>query len=102
MLLNHLKVAVRSFRKNALYASLNVLGMAIAFAAFGLILIYIQYESSYESFHSKSDRIFRPTYFYQSGGDYEVQWARIPVNYINELPEDIPEVEKLIRFQNPQ
>lgn len=97
-----LKIAFRNFKKNLVYASLNILGLAIGFTAFIVILAYLHYETSYESFHAKAERIYRPTYHYQSGDEYEVQWARIPVDYINELPQEMPEVESLIRFQNQE
>ena len=100
MLINSLNIALRQFRKNYLYATLNVLGLTIGFAAFIIIAIYLHYETSYEGFHSQAEHIYRPTYRYQSEGDYQVHWARVPVDYINELPNDMPEVEALVRFQN--
>ena len=100
MLSNYLKIARRHFRQNYLYATLNVLGLAIGFAAFIIIAVYLHYETSYESFHARAERIYRPTYRYQSEGEYGAHWARIPVDYINELPNEMPEVEALVRFQN--
>ena len=100
MLQNYLKVAFRNYRKNKLYASLNILGLAIGYAAFILIGIYVQFETSFENFHTKAERVFRVTYEFNNGNGYQVHWARLPFNYINELPEAMPEVDKLIRFQN--
>ncbi len=100
MLKNYLKISLRSFKKNFLYASLNVLGLTIGFTAVIFILIYLHYETSFESFHNQSERIYRASYRYESGGEYDVHWARVPVDYVNELPNDIPEIEKLVRFQN--
>ncbi|MEO0340721.1 MAG: FtsX-like permease family protein, partial [Bacteroidota bacterium] len=82
------------------YASLNLLGLAIGFAAFILISIYLHHQTNYESFHSKADRIYRASYLYTNGTDFTQHFARTPLNYINELPNQIPEIEKLIRFQN--
>ncbi|MEM8968814.1 MAG: FtsX-like permease family protein, partial [Bacteroidota bacterium] len=39
---------------------------------------------------------------FESGGEYNVHWARVPVDYVNELPNDVPEIETLIRFQNQE
>ena len=100
MCIHYLVVALRNFRKNYLYATLNMLGLAVGFAAFILIAVYLHYETSYENFHTQAERIYRPTYRFQSDGNYDVHWARIPVDYINELATDLPEVEALIRFQN--
>lgn len=100
MLLNYLLVALRHARKHRVYALLNLLGLTIAFAAFGLVMGYLHFETSFENFHSRADRIYRATYRELSGN--EVHWARTYTDYINELPRDIPEVETLIRFQNQE
>lgn len=98
MLLNFLKVALRHLAKNKLYASLNLLGLAIAYAVVASLSLYILYETSFDSFHEKSHRIYRPTHHFVSEGGFETHWARTYLDYINELPEDIPEIEKLIRL----
>ena len=100
MLRNYLKVTLRNFSSNKLYASLNTLGLSIAFAAFILIGVYLHYETHFENFHTKASQIYRPTYQFNQGNGFAVQWARIPVDYINELPREIPEIKTLIRFQN--
>ena len=102
MLKNYLKISLRNFRKNALYATLNIVGLAIGFAACIFIAIYLHYETSFENFHSQADRIYRASYRFESGGEYNVHWARVPVDYVNELPNDVPEIETLIRFQNQE
>lgn len=100
MIKNYVKIVGRSFWKHKWYASLNLLGLSVGFAAFILIQIYIHYETNFENFHSKAERIYRPTFFNQRGENFSVHWARIPFPYINELPDEIPEIETLIRFQN--
>jgi len=100
MLKNYLKISLRNFRKNALYATLNIVGLAIGFAACIFIAIYLHYETSFENFHAQADRIYRATYKYQSEGEYGVHWARVPADYVNELPNDVPEIETQIRLQN--
>ncbi|MDX2442507.1 MAG: ABC transporter permease [Bacteroidales bacterium] len=103
---NHISIATKSafrnFRKNWLYGSLNVLGLSVAFATLILVIAYLHQETNYESFHINAERIYRPTYHVNTQSDYEIHFARIPLNYINELPEEIPEIEKLIRFQNKE
>lgn len=97
-----IKSAIRNFQKNWQYGSLNILGLAIAFATLILVTAYLYQERTYESFHQKADRIYRATYHFSNDSGYDVHFARVPSNYINELPNDIPEVEKLIRFQNKE
>ena len=96
------KSAVRHFRKHAFYHTLNIAGLSVAFAVIILSILYLNQELTYENFHKKADRIYRPTYHISSGKDFEVHFARIPEPYINDLPAEIPEIEKLIRFQNQE
>lgn len=85
-----------------MYGLLNILGLSIAFATLILVALYLYQETSYESFHENADRIFRPTHHITTQNDYEVHFARVPVDFINELSNEIPEIEKLIRFQNQE
>ncbi|MEL6922471.1 MAG: ABC transporter permease [Bacteroidota bacterium] len=94
--------ALRSFRKNLIYSSLNLLGLALAFTTLILVAAFVWQESSYESFHQQSDRMVRVTYQYNGANGFEASFARVPINFINELPGHLPEVEKLIRLQNQE
>ena len=105
-MLNQILIACRSsfrhYLKNRTYGSINLLGLATAFATLILVSSYVYQESNYEDFHHQADRIYRPTHLIQGQNDFEMHFARVPVNYINELPDEIPEIEKLIRFQNKE
>jgi len=59
MLKNYLLIAVRSLARQKLYATINIAGMAIGLAAAFLILLFVRYESSYDTYHENGDRIFR-------------------------------------------
>ncbi len=48
MFKNYLKIAFRNLWKNKVYNVINILGMALGFAAFLLILFYVNYERSYD------------------------------------------------------
>jgi len=100
MFQNYLRIASRAIKKQLAYTGFNILGLSVAFAACTLILIYLIHETSYEKFHTQSDRIFRITHHYQASSGFEVHWARVPVDFVNKLPAEIPEIKKLIRFQN--
>lgn len=103
---NHLSIAtksaLRNFRKNWQYGSLNILGLSIAFATLILVIAYLHQETTYEAFHENANRIYRPTYNFTAQNGFNAHFARIPSAYINELPNEIPEIEKLIRFQNKE
>ena len=55
-IIRNLLSVVRRFK---LAATLNILGLSVAFAAFTVIMIQLNYDYSYEKFHKDSDKIFR-------------------------------------------
>ncbi|MEL6591195.1 MAG: ABC transporter permease, partial [Bacteroidota bacterium] len=102
MLRNYFKVVLRHYRKHKLYAGLNLLGLVIAYTAVFLIAVYLLHETSYESFHTQKNQIYRLSHHDYADGGFESHWARTHLDYINDLPEAIPEIEHLIRFQSHQ
>jgi putative ABC transport system permease protein len=59
MLKNYLKVAVRSFRNQPVYSLINVVGLAIGVACCILLFLFVQDELTFDSFHTRADRIYR-------------------------------------------
>ncbi len=59
MLKNNIKISVRSLWKHKLTTVLNVLGLTIGISCFMIIMIWVNNEKSFDSFHSKADRIYR-------------------------------------------
>jgi putative ABC transport system permease protein len=94
------KIISRHFYKNRSYAILNLLGLAAGFSVFIFAAAYVYFETHFESSHEKRDRIYRATYQYSPPGGYQSHWARIPFEYINNLPQEIPGIKTLVRFQN--
>ncbi|MGB3616890.1 MAG: FtsX-like permease family protein [Catalinimonas sp.] len=58
MLRHYFLTALRSIRKQRLYAGINVLGLAVGTACALLIGAYVQRELLFDRFHDKADRIF--------------------------------------------
>jgi putative ABC transport system permease protein len=59
MLINYLKVAVRSMLRNKILACINIAGLAIGLTAAMLIYMWVQDELSYDRFHEHADDIYR-------------------------------------------
>ena len=59
MIKNYLLVAVRNLMRNRGFSVINILGLAVGLTAFFLIFLWVSFETSYDSFHSKADRIYR-------------------------------------------
>ncbi len=59
MLQNFIQTALRNFRRNALYTSLNLAGLSVGFAGFLLLGLYVADELRFDALHTKADRIYR-------------------------------------------
>lgn len=89
MLKNYLLTAFRTLIRNRTYSSINIFGLAIGLACFILIALFVQDEWQYESFHLKSDRIFRLS---------SINSARTAPKLAHTIAEDFPEVEQALRL----
>ena len=59
MVKNYIKIAFRNIKKHKGYSLINITGLAIGIACCLLIVLYVGFEMSYDSFHKDADRIYR-------------------------------------------
>mgnify|MGYP001552382258 CR=1 FL=1 len=59
MFKNYFKTAIRTLVRNKTYTIINIAGLAVGIAVCMMIFMIIQFQTSYDSFHSKKDRIYR-------------------------------------------
>ncbi|MGD0756381.1 MAG: ABC transporter permease [Bacteroidales bacterium] len=59
MFKNYFKTALRSLTRNSNYTIINIAGLTIGIAVCIMIFIIIQFQTSFDNFHSKKDRIYR-------------------------------------------
>lgn len=98
MLLNYLKVAIRSIFRNKLTAFINIVGLAFAMASAVLIYLFISDELSYDKYHAKSDRIYRATrIFYDRDHNPRLHLSSIAPPFGPLLKNDFGEIEVLAR-----
>ena len=97
MIRNYFKIAYRHLQKNKLYASINLLGLAIGITGCLLIGIYIWHELSYDRFHENADRIVRVTWEYNMG-DAENKTALTGTRVGPEFTRRFPETEAYVRL----
>ncbi|WP_339708027.1 ABC transporter permease [uncultured Kriegella sp.] len=98
MLKNHLKIALRFFLRNKLFTGINVLGLSIGITAFILLISYIAFEKSYDSFIPEVDNLYRVTLTTNLGGN---GFATSATNHPMAGPamlSDFPEVESYTRI----
>ncbi len=98
MLLNYLKTALRNLKRNALFSSVAILGLAVGMAACLLILNYVNFEKSYDRFHKYSERIYRLRYERTSEEGQKVQFASCCSPAADVIRGAYPEVEIIARI----
>lgn len=59
MILNYLKVGIRTLRKEKTFTCINVLGLALGITACLLIAMYIRNETNYDTFYSDIEKVYR-------------------------------------------
>ncbi|HMJ71089.1 MAG TPA: ABC transporter permease [Cyclobacteriaceae bacterium] len=97
MIGHYLKVSARNLVRHKTYSFLNILGLAIGMASSVIIFQYVLFERSYDSFHSKTDRIFRIRFEYYQNGKKEFNLASTYSAVGPALEQDYPEVESSAR-----
>ncbi len=73
MYTHYIITTLRNLLRRPIFSLLNILGLALGMAACLFILMYVNYEKSYENFHSNSDRIVRLSLDLYEGGTVNLQ-----------------------------
>ena len=100
---NHLVLTLRLLARNKLYAFVNLFGLALGLAACLLILIYVRYESSYDSALPEAERVFQLQNWFvateqgPAGANRMTSFASGTA-----LRKDFPEIETLVYVGNNQ
>jgi len=97
MLINGAKLAFRNARKRPFYSLINVLGLAVGMAVFGLMALYVRHELSYDRHHVNADRIHRVIFTGVFGGE-GYQTASVAAVTVTALRADFLEVEAATRI----
>src|ERR1700760_329336 len=62
MLKNYFKIALRNLRVKKAFSFINITGLAIGMAGAILILLWVQNEYSYDSFHTNNKTLYKVWY----------------------------------------
>jgi putative ABC transport system permease protein len=98
MIKNFFIVAFRNIRRNKIFSTINILGLAIGMASAVLICLWIQDEFGFDRFHAKEDRLFMMRRQETTDGFRTVTWT--PKVLGPTLKSDFPEIEDVARWQN--
>ena len=59
MLKNYIKIGLRNLRKNKVFTLINITGLSVSVTFCVLLFLHIRQEQSFDSFHSKKERLYR-------------------------------------------
>ena len=94
---NYLVVALRNIKNQKGFSLINVTGLGIGIASCLLILLFVQSELSYDSFHEKADRVYRVGFTFHVGTN-QFDAALGPCPLAAAMVDEFPEVEKAARI----
>ncbi|PSL47962.1 putative ABC transport system permease protein [Chitinophaga niastensis] len=97
MFRNYLKIAWRNLWRNKVFSFINVMGLTVGLTACFFIFLYVHFELSYDSFHTKGDRIYRLACDVKTPSEI-IKGGSTPWPFAPNLQHDFPEVEAFTRF----
>lgn len=90
------KTAWRSLNRNRNYAIINIAGLAVGIAVCTMIFIIIQFQTSFDNFHSKRDRIYRVlTEYHTTDGANSRYGKDVPFPMPAALKMAFPQIEQV-------
>src|SRR5437773_1590620 len=97
MFKNYFTIALRNLWRHKVFSFINILGLAVGMSACFLIFLYVSFETSYDNFHTKADRIYRVVTDTKTPSETISQGVTTTPIAIN-LKKDFPEVEDAVRL----
>ena len=94
---NYFKTSVRSLRRNKLFSSINVFGLAVSMSIGILMITYISELLSYDQFHENRDKIYRVLSTYQSkvsNANYETASTSVFIG--RKIQEEYQDLDKVL------
>jgi len=99
MINNYFKTAWRNLVKSKFYSLINISGLAIGLAVGIMILLWVQNESSFDSFHHNADQIYKINSHIGSGSGAQV-WDGSPAPLAVFCKQSVPEVINSVRIKS--
>ena len=97
MFINYIKTAWRNLWRNKTYSAINIAGLAIALAAFWMIVLYVFDEFSFDRYNTHADRIVRVVQHTRWNGN-DLHEAPVSAPFAPALKAAFPEIEDAVRI----
>lgn len=95
--MDYLSQVIKSQRARKSLSVINILGLSVCISAALLILLYVRFELSYDSFHD-GDRIYRVESRLYEGKALTDNWATTAFGHGPVMSLEIPGIEKFVRL----
>ena len=96
MIKNYFKTAFRNLARNRNYTIINIAGLAAGIAICIVIFMVIQFELSFENFHSKKSRIYRAlTEYHHSDAANIFYGSAVPYGLPTSVKANFPQLEQV-------
>jgi putative ABC transport system permease protein len=97
---NYFKIGLRKIKRQKVYSLINIVGLSVGLACCAVIILYVNNELSYDSFHKDSERIYRvAVHRILSIGEH--RFVATPAPLGPELMRSYPQVERAVRVVPP-
>lgn len=100
MLKNYLITIIRQIQKNKVFSFINILGLALGMAACLVITQYVNFHTSFDSFHTNANNIFRLESDIYKNGESLGQSYNAPSLMGETLRDQSPIVMEVAQFYN--
>ncbi len=97
MLKYNLVISFCSIKKNLSFALINISGLALGLTLAIILIVWLQFEFSFDRFHKNADRIFRVVVEFNHEKTAD-NFADTPAPLGDALKKEIPEVVEYVRF----
>jgi putative ABC transport system permease protein len=94
MIINHVKTAWRNTSKSVSYSVINIIGLAVGLSSFIVILLYLNYELSYDKWNPELKKVYKVSM--RSNEDY---LSNTPAPLASFLAQKYPNVEAATMLQ---
>jgi len=88
----HLKIMLRTLKRNITYTTINIAGLAIGITASVLIFLWVHHERSFDRFYPDAGRIYRITTTVKFEGEDPWIWETSSLPFIQACKNEIPEI----------
>lgn len=98
MIRNYLKIAWRNLMKNKIFSFINIFGLSVGLACCMLIALYLNYETSYDTYHKNANNIYEVVTGFVHEAQEKSKLPNTPAPMAAAMKREFPEVTESARL----